>query len=353
NIVYDAQHIHKTTYSFTQSTIDAIKKYIKDTTGNDLTPQQINVLDILFQNEATCEKIDELQPLATVFTDPNQIDVIWNNMKQTTYYKIDCSIKPGRTVIRPDDFKDLSDYAVIYIETHGFVNGIACGPIYKDDNYLQQNGYLNDNDKYDPFIQDSTGTWCIGYPPYVPPSNPNSPPPPDTKLVIESYVLTYNFFNSLPKKDFSKSLVYITACNSFNFIEQANNPLKGAKAYLGFSKEAEIHWDRDISYYFFLYLLDGYQKPFELFPRDASFYLYDPEPFPPSERMSIQKALKTFTDVQWKEPNKDIKSANPDPHNYPEDNPAYICNGCELKIKPNLNEELYFPIPDKVIIHKN
>jgi len=345
NMIDDEQHIYKTTRSFTNDTITAISTYIKDTTGKDITEAQKKTLEYLVERNYEFEKKVEIKDLSIAFPDPNQIDVIWDNMMKTNYYKIDCIIK-SENIIRPEDFQDLTNYGVIYIKTHGLNYEIGCGPIYKGDNYLKDHGWLNDNNKYDPNDPNSTGIWCVGYLPY----NIH-----DKTHNIEIYFLTKNFFKTLPNQDFSKSLIYINACYSFNFLELPDNPLHSAKAYLGFSKAAGTEWANYISYYFFLYLIEGYQRPIEVFPGNASFNLSDPDPYPPAEPMSIQKALATFSQVLWTRPKYPTEFANPDPNPYdpqfynPNDNPT----DCELKLTvKDPNEDIYFPVPVTITVEK-
>jgi len=66
----------------------------------------------------------------------NELATIWNATIEHPYYRVVCTIKDGqeKNIIKPDDFINLGQYGVIYIFTHGFTTGIACGPVYYNPN---------------------------------------------------------------------------------------------------------------------------------------------------------------------------------------------------------------------------
>jgi len=254
---------------------------------------------------------------------------LWDHMEIKKTGERSYSITPGGVTIGVEDFKDLANYGVIYIATHGEPTGIACGIHY---NNLSDYPNLYDLTEAD--------TWYFTTVPYV--YN-------DTEYYIEVYALTKEFFNKYPH-DFKNSIVYISACNSWSFIE--SSPFSSAKAYLGYSKFVADDWARDISYYFFLYMIEGYKKPRELFKVTEWNYITDPKTIPQGP-MSVQKALETFSQVKETYTGK-YKSANPDPIEYPENDPCYKCRDCELKLNGvNLSEEdIYFPVPVNIIVHE-
>jgi hypothetical protein len=285
--------------------------------------------------------------LNEIFKTPEQLKLIWDNMTIKTSCKITCSIKNPENIIRPEDFQDLADYGVIYVATHGFNYGIACGPMYEGDNYLKDNNWLDLSKEYNKDNSNSPGIWCLGEAPATDPNSSNT-------CFIEVYVLTHNFFNTRSNKDFSKSLVYISACDSYNFINKTNplndtkiNPLSGAKAYLAYSKNAELDWSRNISYYLFQYMTEGYETPIFLFP-GSNNGLSEPTPIPEGQ-MSVQKSIKIFSDVKSIETGK---SANPDPHDYTNTD-ASSAQDCELKLEiKDQNEEIYFPVTGTITVEK-
>jgi len=244
-----------------------------------------------------------------------QAHSIWSHyMKDYSYCKMTCSInynKPGTpNIIRPEDFQDLANYGIIYIATHGSPTGINLGP-----KYYKENGELDEVLKawLDGYTEGKYfGDWNTCYVTVIDSASPyykdNIPG------VLEACELHKSVFDG----DFSKSLVYINACNSYNFIKQPGNPFSGAKAYLGYDRFAGNNWARNISYYFFLYMIDGYEKPIMIFaepnsPVPEANSISDPSPLPSSNPMSVRQAIEAFSKVIY---NTTGKSANPDPHNY-------------------------------------
>lgn len=325
-----------------QDTLDKVKAVLIEKNLPMLNDVQEKLLIKLENYE--CEDSDALSEAlnktlaSNQFTD-EQVEAIWDIeeiMVPIINYDVICSIKDlshMENIIIPEDFQDLSNYGVIYIATHGFEDGIALCPMYTNASFLDSNNpdsWLNKNE--------DTDIYDISTVPFIERSHP------EVRGNIEVVSLNENFFAS---QNFSDSLVFLSACESFNFLEQSGNPLHNAKTYLGFSKEAADDWSRDISYYLFLYMIEGYVQPVRLFPATAYGSISDPDPLPLPEPMSVQKALDTFSQVTWGD-----KKANPDPHDYSNEEVNKNCQDCELKLKP-LTEEIYFPVPVTIIVEKD
>ncbi len=233
------------------------------------------------------------------------------------------------------DFKNLTDYGIIYIHTHGFDDKIACGPLYENtpDNLYD----MDEATRYDETDPYTTGTWTVGE---VETSKDG------ILYSMEVYALTKNFFSG---QDFSNSIVYINACSSYNFL--VYSPFNNAKVFLGNSKDAAPLWCRNISYYFFRYMMEGYEQPVDIFKTDTvtNPEIKDPNSLPQGP-MSAQKAVDTLRDVQGKV-NGDFKPANPYPFIHPKGHPLYSCNSCELVLTSN-SEDVYFPVPVNIIVHE-
>lgn len=280
---------------------------------------------------------------------------IWSYMKTYTYCKMTCSIAPNNPnnpdIIRPEDFQDLDNYGIIYIATHGSPTGISLGPKYEGDNVLK--GWLDNHTEGKYF-----GEWNTCYVTVIDPASPYY------KDKIPSVIEACELHASVIEGDFSKSLVYINACSSYNFIKQPGNPFSGAKAYLGYDRFAGNNWARDISYYFFLYMIDGYKKPIMIFaepksPTPEANSISDPSPLPSSNPMSIQQAMEAFSKVTYKNNVPPYNLANPDPHDYSDtdkypNTEVQQAQGCTLKAGYNTdpNEEIYFPVPVTITIEK-
>jgi len=346
-------------------------KYITDKALTDiandnelkLNKAQKDTLKNLLQTQ---EKFDTKEDLlnkgllhgtpGALFSD-EEVDKIWNYMKNYSYCKMTCSInynKPGTpNIIRPEDFQDLANYGIIYIATHGSPTGINLGP-----KYYKENGELDEVLKawLDGYTEGKYfGDWNTCYVTVIDSASPYY----KDKIpgVLEACELHASVFDG----DFSKSLVYINACNSYNFIKQPGNPFSGAKAYLGYDRFAGNNWARNISYYFFLYMIDGYEKPIMIFaepnsPVPEANSISDPSPLPSSNPMSVRQAIEAFSKVIY---NTTGKSANPDPHNYFDTNKypnkeVQQAQGCTLTAGYNTdpNEEIYFPVPVTITVEK-
>ncbi len=267
---------------------------------------------------------------------------LWNNMEPRVVDTVEYVIKNRSNIIGVEDFKDLASYGIIYIATHGFDNMIACGPLYKDVATNFPDLYeMDPNDMYSK-TSNLLGTWCFNEVEVIDRDKGES-------HLITVYCLTKNFFNRYPH-DFSNSIIYLDACNSWTFINVS--PFSSAKAYLGYTKPAANTWAREIAYYFFLYMIDGYTQPKDLFNWNERNYLADPTPLPQGP-MSVQKAHETFSQVKETYTGKH-KSANPDPKEYPDGDPCEPCNGCELKLggQKLTEEDIYFPVPVNIIVHE-
>ena len=174
------------------------------------------------------------------------------------------------------------------------------------------------------------------------------------KEYMEVYVLSRYFFDR-HYDNFNDAIVYINACDSWAFIE--NTPFNTARARLGYTNDTTIialvapNFGKYISYYFFHYIVHGYVAPERLFPVEEWNFIINPDPIPQGP-MSVQKAFQTFSDV-YETKTEAEDSANPDPREYPENDPCEGCNDTRLELQVNYqNEEIYFPVPVTLTIQE-
>ena len=335
---------------FTEDSVITIKEALHITNPDD---SKSSSLAHLLEENNKFETISDLKNnlWMRVFT-PDEINIIWANMETYTCYKMICHIKNYANIIQPEDFQDLADYGIIYITTHGYPDGIACGPMYPENiGYLKDHNWLNKSEKYSK-LQD-TGIWSIDIVTVWDPEAPGSYP-----SVIEVYELHREFFQKCANRDFSKSLIYINACHSYTFInsERNYNPMSDAKAYLGYDKFAGNNWARNISYYFFLYMIDSYKIPVEIFPSEDKNAIINPVPLPSSEPMSAQQAYKIFSEVRCTNKLPPYNLANPDPHDYSDpikypNKELLKAQNCVLKLEYK-EPDIYFPVPVTITIEK-
>jgi len=270
------------------------------------------------------EQIDHNFPDVEFLPDDVE-NVLWTAMEEIDYIVTDVSLKdPINTidVIGINDFRNLASSGVIYIHTHGFDDSLACGALYTN---TPEGLYDKDPSKMYDEIHNLHGTWCIG----EVPMNAGGAP-----YNMEVYSLTKNFFID---QNFSNSIVYLNACRSWTFSQVSS--FSSAKAYLGNTASPSTPWHIYIAYYFFRYMIEGYEQPVAIFEKD----IVDPNSLPEGP-MSVQKAIATLRDVKGNIAGKE-KHANPDP-----------IEGYTSEVKyggQNLDEEdVYFPVPVNIIVHE-
>ena len=247
---------------------------------------------------------------------------------------------PNVTIVRPEDFRNIDNYGIIYIATHGFLSGIAACPFYYcwdnasgeivEDTELRT--WINNNQDVmsDPNSPGTPGTWYLSF--VAAPDDPNAPIRTGTTMIV----LKSNFFTG-QGVSYANSIVYIDACQSMDFHNQ-NGGFNDAKAYLGYgnAEGSYIPWTWQISGYFFHYLMYGFTSL-----QDMTDYNIDRLPALPHDRpMSVREALDVLTEI----------GANPDPeiHNDPQDIQG---NGCTLILDQRVDdEEIYFPVTVNIVV---
>jgi len=150
--------------------------------------------------------------------------------------------------------------------------------------------------------------------------------------MIEVLELSRNFFSN---QNFSNSIVYIHACNSWSIRDAFN-----AMAYLGYDGTPNTNWSCPIGYYFFYYMMKGY---ININPDYIKNFSGNPPTLPHDKPMSVKEAWEVLGEIQ----------ASPDPkRNYI--NLAQRGVGLQLNISENhTNEEIYFPVPVTITIEKH
>jgi hypothetical protein len=158
-------------------------------------------------------------------------------------------IKEGEedNVVRPNDFLNIDKFGVIYIYAHGtWISLIAC-PYYEDDDRLE-----NWISQADP------NHFAIEWIPITP-----IPPPVFYKRVV----LKENFFADVYRNyDFSGSIVYVNACESYTFHKGTKSHINyrfapDAKVFVGFLTNAPIIDSQLWSSSFFTNMLRTDQPP--------------------------------------------------------------------------------------------
>ncbi|MEQ8223126.1 MAG: hypothetical protein ABRQ37_12540, partial [Candidatus Eremiobacterota bacterium] len=248
-------------------------------------------------------------------------------------------------IVTPDDYMDMHNYGVIYIATHGLQSGIYCGPFVEDDDDMTYWINHNENARWDPNHNDGKWVWAYALQKLVPnalpldPDNlPIDPNIPNNKICNKWLFLSKNFFKG---QDFSGSIIYMSACFSWDLKDTFNS----ADIYLGhgnkksgFGQPSASKWSRPLAYYFFYYMMEGYKDP-----NDVKDYVKNPSnPVGPSRPMSVNEAYKSL----------DYQKVNPDPALWDDPN----CRDCKLWLYQNPKQtanEIYFPAPVTIIVQKN
>lgn len=258
-----------------------------------------------------------------------------------------CKLKPGfeDKVIRPQDFENLGDYGIIYIDTHGDTSGLYCCPYYVDD----KGKVDGDLEKW---LKDpkNNGLWeYVTTPPneimytycFSDAKEKNIP------LHFKCIKLKMEFFDK--QQNFDGSLVFINACESYFFHLYGAFP--NAKVYLGHNVDARAGWSSSLGFYFFYSMIKGY-TPLDKLEQDfgpnipailaARPYVKPfPEP-PPGYPMSV---IHTYNMLQ-----KIRANPNTQDPNYP------IGGLLESKLFIDTHggehENVYFPTSEEIIVHK-
>jgi len=255
-------------------------------------------------------------------------DPTWGGMSD----ELRCKISKPDNIIRPQDFEDLDHYGVIYIATHGYSDGIIACPAYFEDEKL--NAWIDD---YKNLGKNSLlPNWEYSTTEYL-----HILDPIGKGMHCTAIKLTENFFY---QQDFSGSLVYINACESYKFHENAG--FWDAKVYLGYNAPREdgtvaSPWCDYLAYYYFYYLMYQFIDPMKVYPEGFSYT--PPDPLPAPIPMSVRDAYEILKQVE----------ATPDPHIYLD---LPNANDAELLLDTGvygLNDNIYFPVPVTVIVNKN
>jgi hypothetical protein len=170
-------------------------------------------------------------------------------------YEYSCTMEPNaKYLVRPDDFKNLDQYGVIYINAHGDIR--------PDENTSSHTMYIQACPLYetadgliDPELwafalnKDNIQCFAVGVIPFYP-----------TKYTIfpcyyNSVLLTEKFYDQYIKpKDFSGSIVYLNGCNMWNMHEDFD-VFSNAKVFVGTKGGIVLKEMQLYSYYFFSMML--------------------------------------------------------------------------------------------------
>jgi len=144
--------------------------------------------------------------------------------------------------------------------------------------------------------------------------------------------------------------VYVNACSSYQFYE--NGGFSNSKVYLGYSIPAREEWAFPLSYYYFSYLIDKFiLPPDQLIDSGGLTFL---ELLPPGKKpINPYTTPPSFNPMGIGEAYKIMKAMGVNPDQHTDDAET---KGCELKVNLNPDssgyEEVYFPIPIEVTVHK-
>jgi len=263
---------------------------------------------------------------------PQQNGIVeWMELKDTT------------SSVTPYDFEDMGNYGVIYIFTHGTEEWIYCGPIYLNDynkwSWIKKHMNL---DRYNP-DKPLDLTWDITY----------------SKFTVADYTPTLllgpGFLNNI---DFNNAIVYLNACTSYN-LDIGSAFLRTCSAFLGYDRITNAVWSDTVSYFFFRYMMYGYDMDPPNDPpktiiigdkvtyQDIKVYPFLTSQTPP---MSIKDSYTTLKKLGFYQD----KNTYLDPNHYlPNPDPTTF-NGSTLQIEQNdENKDIYLPAPVTIIIDKD
>jgi len=264
--------------------------------------------------------------------------------------KIYPEIVKEENIIRPADYEYIDEFGVIYIGTHGARYDMIACPIY----YKKASGTLPVANPFNLEHDKEISEWIQ-----------------EMELLewetdehyytinavlfngclIHCIGLTREFFN---RQNFSDSLVFVEACNSWNFhlarpevtfpppydytLPPAEGAFHDAKVYLGFTKITDLQWGREISYAYFRYLMTGFDMDFTpLMDWDEPEI---PDPLPEDGvPMSVKYAHSILEEL----------TINPDPQNHSDPNQK-DCK-LELDTQNGQYDNTYFPAPTTVIVY--
>ncbi|MEQ8192790.1 MAG: hypothetical protein ABRQ39_32810, partial [Candidatus Eremiobacterota bacterium] len=268
----------------------------------------------------------------------------------------------GNNIIRPDHFKNLSNYGVIYIYTHGnglstndlnsygtsdIWDGIFCCNYCENDTELKRwinerlsrfDYYLFIPDPNDPELCDlnnprTWGTWTFSYKADFYENTID----PSQGAYIELYSKHIRFVRRFFEQNqlnnpVHNSILYLSACYGWDLKDIfAGN----GNVYLSYNKSSFQEWSGLTAYYYFYYLMHGFKKP-SLIPG----YIDGPYLEPPSGPMNVKQAYDILLTNRY--------GVNPDPYKYPFISPTkpHLFQDCELKIdtQNGLNDNTRLPI---------
>lgn len=257
-----------------------------------------------------------------------------------------CKLKSGYEdkVIRLQDFENLGDYGIIYIDTHGDTSGLYCCPY-----YINDEGKVDD--KLDKWLNDPKNNGLWEYVTLQP--NPVMylyflSDATNVDVHFKCIYLKKEFFDK--QQNFDGSLVFINACESYFF--HLYGGFSNARVYLGHNVDSRAAWSSSLAFYYFYCMTTGY-IPLDKLGQDLSpdmattlavrpYIILFPEP--PSDRpMSVIQAYNILQKI----------GANPNT----QDDDYKIGGVLESKLFIDTHggehENVYFPTSEEITIHKN
>ena len=281
------------------------------------------------------------------------------------YYLVDCHIRNGANIITPKELynKVMGDYGVIYFGTHGSYHNSNEGgitiPLYAN----MDMAFLYDNWSSDFFYYD-----YIELPYYFEADDrPNEGDhnhnhnPESTGLESDHYLKAIAFTPAFfEHQKLENSIVFVSACRSWKIHEECGL-FSNAKVYLGFDIPPHPTWRKRVSYYYFSYLMYGFQLPMaSLYSKDFSFNeengiitintpdgeiieLEDPGEIP----MSVKTAHEYLEKVKM------IPDPRSETESYEENYPDSIDCRLEIDTQNGENDNTYFPVPVTVIVSED
>jgi len=263
-----------------------------------------------------------------------------------------CNLKNSTNMVRPEDFKNLDQYGIIYFHVHGSPLGLDCGIFCENDEYIQNWIGIDPNSPIHPrwfyaneiAKQTKPGTWYITF-----------CEAPNGCFVPHLFITPYwigTGVNVEQFQDFRNSIIIINACAATDISVKCfacstymySNPKGADICVFQTNKENSSIWGEKYAYYLFHYMMYGFEEPNEVpgysLPKDTEL---------PSSNIPMS-AMETFNTL-----NK--FKVNPDPFkdNYPKDEngqtPKYA-NGNMVIYVRDINKEIYFPAPAEITIKK-
>ena len=258
------------------------------------------------------------------------------------------NINDFNNCIMPYDLgSDLSTYGIIYIDSHGDVDGLNFGPLFQNNysmrNWMKRYSSLEYNPDRDNWRD---AVWKVSY----------EPTTYKWGVVFNTYtpylILGPGYFKTI---DLNNTILYVNGCRSNNlFTDVIGNNSK--VTFIGYDGSALTTRANLVAYLFFHYMMYGYDiKPQIVEPRDIDFIKHDDNYYQNITFDAIEPGQQTppmnVKQTMDKLGNLDGVDLTFDQNNYIGISSNDDLIGNRLR-RLQGNDNTYFPVPITIIVHK-